>query len=86
MELIESIGGKLYSIRPMTSLEICPYCQRVKKKTKNTQAQGFSDVAFRRHIFSCFEKGLKKAGFKETVYDSDMNRFPIIPITKENEI
>ena len=80
--LIEEISGQKYSIRP-GFCSVCPYCFRVQKTTKDRRALGFSQVAFRRHVFACFEKALKDAGFVECGYDSTIDRFKVKSISDE---
>lgn len=76
MKLIEKINGQLYSVRPRY-ISRCPYCFKAMKNPANNRALGFYQVAFRRHVFSCFEKALKLEGYVESEYDSTIDRFKI---------
>lgn len=76
--VVEEIDGMLYSVRPNTYSNTCPYCGRVKKIPKNTQARGFSHKPFASHLFSCFTKVLNERGYIELPYDMEVLRFPVI--------
>jgi len=77
---IEVIDGVRYSIRPSFRGDVCPVCGRARKEPLDRRAEGFALAGFKKHQFACFTDALAKEGWREGVYDDDMQRFPVVPL------
>lgn len=80
-KLIKKVGGKLYGLRPgLYSQTRCVFCGRAVTVGKDPRASGFRSVAFKRHIFSCYEKALAALGYKEGKYDEKTKLHRLEPV------
>lgn len=66
----QCIGGKLYSRRPEKYGDVCPFCRHeTTEGMGDPRSTGFRKVAFRRHVFACFDRELAKQGYREVRED-----------------